>query len=195
MNRPGPANDEAVDLVRRCLEGEEGAQRELVRRYAGLCYRIASRILGGSERSYAEDAVQEAFYAIFAKLDQWQGHNLAAWIGTIAARRAADLRRRLRRTRAERTGLDAAEVAAAPHRPQQQADLADLRDAVEHARKKMTDRQQRILDALLKGQSRGQIAQELGVSARTVYYELEAIRRHLNDSLGSIADQDAAERL
>ncbi len=184
------ATDDSPDLVRRCLDGEDAAQRELMRRYAGLCHAIASRILTGPDSSYVEDAVQEAFYAIFARLGQWQGQNLAAWIGTIAARRAIDLRRRLRRTQAERSGLDAAEVAA-PHGE----DQADLRDAVEKARARMTLRQQQILDALLTGKAKERIAAEIGISPRMVYYELDAIRRLLNNSLDRIADEDESERL
>lgn len=187
-------NDDSLELVRRCLGGHEDAQRELMRRYAGLCFRIASRILGGPGRSYVEDAVQEAFYAIFARLDQWQGQNLPAWIGTIAARRALDMRRRLRRSSAERTGLQDADLPAQP-RGASQTDLADLRDAVEKAREKMTARQQRILDALLEGKPKEQIARELAVSPRMVYYELDAIRRLLKNSLASIADQDETGRL
>ena len=187
-------NDDSLDLVRRCLDGSEAAQRELVRRYAGLCVRVASRILGGADRSYVEDAVQEAFYAVFAKLNQWRGENLAAWIGTIAARRAMDLRRRLRRSSAEKTGMEGDDPPAAP-RSITPMDLTDLRDAIEKARSRMTERQQRILDALLEGKTKEQIARELAVSPRMIYYELDAIRRLLKNSLGSIADPDDGERL
>jgi len=187
-------DDDSPDLVQRCLAGDEAAQRELVSRYAGLCLRIASRILSGSDRSCVEDAVQEAFYAIFAKLGQWQGQNLPAWIGAVAARRAMDVRRRLRRTRAEKTGLDDTVFASLPaaSRP---ADLADLREAMYKARGALTARQRRVLDALLKGMTRDQIARELGVSPRTVYYDLGEIRRHVADFLGPVADSDDSERL
>ncbi|MBM4039295.1 MAG: sigma-70 family RNA polymerase sigma factor [Planctomycetes bacterium] len=179
------ADDDSLDLVRRCLDGQEAAQRELVRRYTGLCLAIASRILGGADRASVEDAVQDAFYAIFARLGQWQGRNLAAWVGTIAARQAIGVRRRLQRTRAERSGLDATDVAA------RQADnLADLRDAVDRARARMTPRQQRILDALLEGKPKEQIAREVALSPRMVYYELDAIRRLLKDMIGGDASAE-----
>jgi RNA polymerase sigma factor (sigma-70 family) len=188
------SDDDSLDLARRCLDGHEDAQRELVRRYAGLCAHIASRILGDADRSYVEDAVQEAFYAIFARLGQWQGQNLAAWIGTIAARRAIDLRRRLRRSRAETTALDGAEPAATSRR-HGEIDMADLRDALERARARMTLRQQHILDALLEGKPREQIARELGLSPRMVYYELAAIRGLLRESLERFADEGETGRL
>jgi len=187
-------NDDSLELVRRCLGGHEEAQRELMRRYAGLCFRIASRILGGPDRSYVEDAVQEAFFAVFARLDQWQGQNLPAWIGTIAARRALDIRRRLRRASAEKTGLEVTELAAEP-RGTSHTTLAELRDAVERAREKMSARQQSILDGLLEGKPKDEIARELAMSPRMVYYELDAIRRLLKNTLGHIADEDETRRL
>lgn len=165
-----------------------------MRRYAGLCWRVASRILGGQESSYIEDAVQETFYAVFAKLAQWQGGNLAAWVGTIAARRALDLRRRLRRTRAEKTGLDVTDFPA-PTQDASTTDLATLRQAIERARGGMTTRQQQVLDGLLGGRTRDELAAQLGVSPRTVYYELGEIRRRLRNSLDTIADQDGSSRL
>jgi len=188
------ADDASLDLVRRCLDGQEDAQRELVRRYAGLCSHIASRILGDADRSYVEDAVQEAFYAIFARLGQWQGQNLAAWIGTIAARRAIDLRRRLQRARAETTHPDGAQLPAKARHPGE-IDVADLREALGRARTRMSLRQQHILDALLEGEPREQIACELGLSPRMVYYELSAIRGLLRKSLERFADDGDAGRL
>ena len=160
MTPPQPTDDDAARLVQRCLAGDEEAERELIDSYAGLCYSIASRVLDAPDRSYVEDAVQEALYAVFAKLSQWRGRNLAAWIGTIAARRAIDLRRRLRRARIATSHLEASELAA-----------------------------------LVNGGSRAEIAEELGVSARTVYYELAEIRRQFRDLLGALADPGGGERL
>jgi len=180
----GEANDPAGRLVRACLDGDEEGQRELVRRYAGLCCTIASRILGRDGQAYVEDAVQEALYAVFAKLAQWRGENLSAWIGTIAARRAIDMRRKLQRRRAETAGLDADQFAG-PVQHDERAESADLREAIDAARSRLTDRQQLLLDALLAGRSRSQMAEALGISVRTVHYELNELRRLLADSLKS----------
>ena len=194
MTPPQPTDDDAARLVQRCLAGDEEAERELIDSYAGLCYSIASRVLDAPDRSYVEDAVQEALYAVFAKLSQWRGRNLAAWIGTIAARRAIDLRRRLRRARIATSHLEASELAARPasHGTSGQS---ELRDAIAAARERLTDRQRRVLDALVNGGSRAEIAEELGVSARTVYYELAEIRRQFRDLLGALADPGGGERL
>lgn len=187
-------SDDRDRLVRGCLEGDEASQRELVARYAGLCRGVASRILGRDGRAYVEDAVQEALYAVFAKLAQWRGTNLSAWIGTVAARRAIDMRRRLHRRHAEQGGLDVEQVPAAAPRDGERRE-AELREAIDAVRGDLTDRQQRLLDGLLASRPRGQMADELGISVRTVHYELSEIRRRLEDVLESLADRGGRMRL
>lgn len=190
----GSANGECDRLVRGCLAGDEACQQELIDRYAGLCYSIASRILGPQGRSYVEDAVQESFYAVFARLAQWRGANLSAWIGTIAARRAIDVRRAVRRRGVEKTGLEAGLLADSPD-PDAQRRQLDFRQALAAARGGLTRRQQELLDELLAGRSRAQMAQKLGISVRTVHYELSEVRRRLRDSLETLADRGGAGRL
>ena len=181
-------------LVRGCLAGDEDCQRELIDRYAGLCCGVASRVLGRDGRSYVEDAVQETFYAVFAKLAQWRGGSLSAWIGTIAARRAIDMRRALQRRRVETTGLEPDRLAGTERQdgPAAPSELAQVIDAV---RGELTARRQRLLDDLLAGRSRDQMAERLGVSVRTVQYELTEIRRCLKETLESVADWGRRGRL
>ena len=187
MTSSGHTCDESARLVRGCLDGCQRSQRELIDRYSGLCESIAFRVLGPENCSYVEDAVQEAFFAVFAKLDQWRGRNLAAWIGTIAARRAIDVRRRLQARQLERTGLEEAQIAAT-RRGEEDAS-PDLAEALAMARSRLTRRQQQVFDGLLQEKSRAQIASELRISQRTVYYEIREIRVRLRDSFGFVADR------
>ena len=126
---------------------------------------------------------------LFAKLDQWRGHNLAAWIGTIAARRAVDLRRRLQPRDVETTGLEEAQIAATQQWEEDQP--PDLTEALAAARNRLSGRQQQVLEGLLEEKSRAQLAAELQISERTIYYEIREIRRLLADSLGFVADERA----
>jgi len=69
-------------LVRDCLKGKHGSQKELYEHFApkmlGVCYRYA---LSFEE---AEDFLQEAFITVFRKLDQYKGEGeLGAWIRRI----------------------------------------------------------------------------------------------------------------
>ena len=104
------------------------------------------------------------------------------------------MRRKLARRRAETTGLDADRLAGGARRGDR-ARQVDLREAVDAARSRLTDRQQRLLDELLAGRSRTETAEGLGVSVRTIHYELNEIRRLLADSLESLADGGGPERL
>ena len=183
----GP-NDDCGRLVEQCLDGDEDAQHELIERYAGLCTSIVSRVLGDVGQSYVEDGVQETFYAVFARLSQWRGENLSAWIGTIAARRASDIRRRLGRTHIEKTGLDAA-VRSVPSTELGNTELAALVEAIDKARNRSTERQQRVLDLLLAGESRREISRQLCISLRTLHYDLRTIRRNIEKGLGIVADR------
>lgn len=181
MTTPG-SDGEAAEVVRRCLVGEPAAQRELIDQYKGLCYSISSRLLGEQLRSHVEDAVQEAFFAVFAKLSQWQGRNLAAWIGSIAARRSVDLKQRLARM-GKSMASDASGLAPSEASEDHERELTELLEDIEALRRGMTDRQQQVLDGLLDGQPRAQMAEDLRVSLRTVQMEVKEIRRRLEELL------------
>ena len=187
MTPSTPTSDEVVSLVQACLRGCEQSQRELIDRYVGLCESIAFRILGPENQADVEDAVQEAFFAVFAKLDQWRGQNLDAGIGVTAARRAIDVRRRLRATAREITGLDETQIDASGGTQPPTDESPDLAEALDIARKGLTGRQQQILDGLLQEKSRAEIAAAIRISERTLYYELGKIRGRLRNSLRFIA--------
>ena len=83
------------ELVRRCLAGEEGAYRELVRRYERQVYSVAFRMV--RVREDAEDLTQETFVRMFRALDRYDPTRaFPAWIFTIAARLSIDHVRRRR---------------------------------------------------------------------------------------------------
>ncbi len=70
------------ELVKKCLQGEREAQKQLYDRFApkmfGVCYRYAI------SREEAEDFLQETFITVFRKLNQWKGDGeLGAWIRKI----------------------------------------------------------------------------------------------------------------
>lgn len=80
----GPMEDS--ELVRRCLQGDNTAFDELVRRYRDRVYGIAIHLL--HDRELAEDIAQEAFLRIFQKLalfDQNKG-SFSNWVATLTVR-------------------------------------------------------------------------------------------------------------
>lgn len=73
-------------LVRRCLDGEGAAARELVTRFEGEVFALCKRIL--VHRQDAEDVVQEVFLRVFRGLRTWDpGRPLKPWVMGIAVNR------------------------------------------------------------------------------------------------------------
>jgi RNA polymerase sigma factor (sigma-70 family) len=91
--------DEAVlSLV---ASSDETALAELYDRFGGIAYRVALRIL--RDEALAQDAVQEAFLAIWRSADRFLAERAKAstWVLTLVHRRAVDLVRREARRRGE----------------------------------------------------------------------------------------------
>ena len=83
--------------VRRVLDGDVNAFSQLETGYTGISEQLATRILGDPVE--AEDAVQEAMFRAYTRLDQLSDPSrFGAWLATIVRNTALDhLRRRQRR--------------------------------------------------------------------------------------------------
>jgi len=175
-----PKESDDSRLVRECLHGDPQAQRELVDRFAGLCRHIGLKVLSNEAESHVDDVVQETLAAVFKNLGQWRGENLAAWIGTIAAHRAADSRRR-RQREPERAAGPAGEILAElpGKRWSRPSEMVELLDSLSE---RLSDRQKRVLDGILSGCSRSEVAADLGISQRTLYYELGVIEQAIEET-------------
>src|SRR5438128_9753850 len=92
-------SDEAV--VALAARSDEVAFAELYDRYGRVAYGLALRVL--RDEALAEDAVQEAFLAIWRGAAKYLPERAKAstWIMTLVHRRAVDLVRREERRRAE----------------------------------------------------------------------------------------------
>ncbi len=96
MTRPfSDAADEAV--LARAAAGDDDALGELYDRFGGAAFGLALRVL--RDRALAEDAVQEAFIAVWRHGGRYSAARGSArtWILTLVHRRAVDLVRRQER--------------------------------------------------------------------------------------------------
>lgn len=93
-------NDD-VQLVRRCLAGDDTAWEEIVRQYSRRIYNLAYRFVGNHEA--AEDLAQEVFLRLYRTLDQYNpaAGNLSNWLMRVARNLIIDDWRRRSRTPAE----------------------------------------------------------------------------------------------
>ena len=79
------------------LEGDEVAFERLVSRYRGELYQAIYAVLRHAKD--AEDALQEAFVAIYLGLQGYRQQGLKAWMMRIAVNKAIDHKRKLERLR------------------------------------------------------------------------------------------------
>src|SRR3954451_10581817 len=91
---------DVVLISRFAASGEQAAYEELVRRHAGMVYRICRRLTGNAHD--AEDAVQRVFATLAAQAKDLTEHrSLAGWLYSvgwhIASRERRSLVRRRRR--------------------------------------------------------------------------------------------------
>jgi RNA polymerase sigma-70 factor (ECF subfamily) len=99
MDVPGPEPTDEV-LAARAAAGDESAFEEIVRRYQGRVFRLASR-LAGSETE-AADVLQETFLRAYRGLPSFRGASrLGTWLYRIATNAALAHRRARSRRPAE----------------------------------------------------------------------------------------------
>jgi RNA polymerase sigma factor (sigma-70 family) len=77
------------DLVKRCIEGDQEAWKELVIDYEGLIFSIALRICRDSEA--AADILQQVCLELYQRLHEVRNAaNLPGWIVTMTRRKSCD---------------------------------------------------------------------------------------------------------
>jgi RNA polymerase sigma-70 factor (ECF subfamily) len=157
-------SDEA--LVALVARGEEDALAALYDRLGGLAYSLALRVL--RDRALAEDAVQEAFLAVWRSAARFvpERGRAQSWILTLVHRRAVDLLRReaVRPTvpldDAERPGGETADEATW---------LRYERERVQEALRTLPDQQRELIElAYYGGFTQSQLADRVGVPLGTV---------------------------
>jgi RNA polymerase sigma-70 factor, ECF subfamily len=83
------------DLLTRCQRGDAAALSALIRRHQDRLFRVAFRVLRDPGR--AEDAVADAFAAVWVRCGKWRGEAAATWIHRVAYNVVLDHARSRRR--------------------------------------------------------------------------------------------------
>ena len=158
-------SDEA--LVALVARGREDALAELYDRLGGVAYGLAFRVL--RDEALAEDAVQEAFLALWRTAGGFLPERARAstWLLTLVHRRAVDTVRREQRRRAEPL-----EAAPEPSTRETAADDAWLRlerERVQDAVRRLPDAQREALElAYYGGFTQSELAERLGEPLGTI---------------------------
>jgi RNA polymerase sigma factor (sigma-70 family) len=159
-------SDEALVLL--AARSEQTALGELYDRYGRPAYGLALRVL--RDESLAEDAVQEAFLALWRTASRFvpERGKASTWILTLVHRRAVDLVRREERRRAD--ALDDAHVPAdSVGGADDEAWLRLQRERVQAALRQLPDQQREALElAYYGGFTQSELAERLGQPLGTI---------------------------
>ena len=158
-------SDEAV--VALCARSDEVALAELYDRYGKIAYGLSLRVL--RDEALAEDAVQEAFLAIWRGAARYvpERGKASTWILTLVHRRAVDLVRREQRRRADQ--LPESTSLATKLDAQEEVWLRLERERVQAALAKLPDRMRETLElAYYGGFTQSELAERLGEPIGTI---------------------------
>lgn len=187
------AGDGAAAVVQRVARGDEGAFAELFDAFAPTVYGIIRRVLRDPDHS--EEVSQEVFVEVWrtaARFDAERG-SVAAWLSTLAHRRAVD------RVRAEQAHRDRTERHARRDPEVGTADAADAEllaaverssttSAVQSALAELTDLQRQAIElAYYGGYTYPEVAALLGVPLGTVKTRIRDGMIRLRDALEVMA--------
>jgi RNA polymerase sigma-70 factor (ECF subfamily) len=183
-----PAQRRDLILLERARAGDLEAFNDLVLCYQDLLFALVARIV--PDRDQASDAVQEAFFSAYRKIDQFRGGSVRSWLTRIAINAATDTQR-LRKRRPvdpypELEDDSWQPPADAGTDPEAIALTVERRRALEDAMARITD-DQRLAIVLfdVEGYDYAEIAGMTGVSLGTVKSRIHRGRLALRDHLGA----------
>ena len=166
MNRElAHLSDEA--LVALAARSEHSALGELYDRFGRAAYGLAYRIL--RDESLAEDAVQEAFLAVWRTAGRFvpERGKASTWVMTLVHRRAVDIVRREERRRADT--LERAPEQETGRTVDEEAWLRLQRDRVQQALSRLPDQQREAIElAYYGGFTQSELAERLGQPLGTI---------------------------
>ena len=173
-------SDEALVLL--AARSQQGALAELYDRYGRPAYGLALRVL--RDEALAEDAVQEAFLAIWRTASRFvpERGKASTWILTLVHRRAVDLVRREERRRA-----DTLEHAPEPGggAVDEEAWLRLQRERVQDALRQLPDQQREAIElAYYGGFTQSELAERLGQPLGTIKSRMFMGLARLRELLG-----------
>jgi RNA polymerase sigma-70 factor, ECF subfamily len=174
--------DEA--LLALAAREDEDALAALYDRYGRVAYGLALRIV--RDQALAEDAVQEAFLAVWRTAASFRAERAKAstWILTLVHRRAVDVVRREERRRAQPLAEGVEEADERALAADEEIELTDRRRIVQEALRRLPDEQREALElAYYGGLTQSELAERLAVPLGTIKSRMFTGLRRLRDLL------------
>jgi RNA polymerase sigma-70 factor (ECF subfamily) len=174
-------SDEA--LVALAARSEQSALAELYDRFGRPAYGLALRVV--RDEALAEDAVQEAFLALWRTAARFvpERGKASTWILTLVHRRAVDIVRREERRRAD--ALEQAPEQESRDAVDEEAWLRLQRERVQEALRKLPDQQREAIElAYYGGFTQSELAERLGQPLGTIKSRMFGGLARLRELLG-----------
>jgi RNA polymerase sigma factor (sigma-70 family) len=165
----GDDRPDLLDLIRDAQKGNQTAWTTLVNEFTPIVQRVVRRALRDSPAPLLadeEDICQDVFLRVLQHIREWQPiAPFSHWLAVVASRIVIDRKRSRRDTVSIDQILD-------PPLPTSK----DPDDWIEVAKCQLSQRNRRVLELFLAGRDNRSIAEELGVSVRSVQLWLSEIR-------------------
>lgn len=176
-----PAERSDAQVVRDVLSGDEDAYRLLVRRYGGVLYDHASRMVGN--RDDAADLVQRAFVSGFRKLSSCrEPDRVGAWLFRILSNLAKDHARNPRRRDVSLESIP--EVPEPAGNPLDSVERGEMGRRLREALEKLTpDQREAFVLKHVEGRSYEEMAAVLDVSPASLKMRVHRAREALKPLL------------
>lgn len=184
------SDDVFDDLLRRCRAGDEDATQEVVQRYSARLLGVARKLVGNKlqRRVDDEDIVQSALVTFFRRIEDGEfvirdHEDIWRLLVTITVRKA---QKQGRHNSAEQRDVareaNGAWLAAAFSRAPGPVEAIVFSEIIEDlARALENEKYGLVLEMILSGKTKADIAAELGISKRTVDRVLARVRERLEN--------------
>ncbi|MEL7432512.1 MAG: sigma-70 family RNA polymerase sigma factor [Chloroflexota bacterium] len=187
------------NLITSAQAGDVDAFNQVVLHFQDYVFTIAYRIMNDPQS--ASDMAQDAFLSAYRKLDTFKGGSFKAWIARITTNTCYDeLRKRKRRPQdylEEMPGADMYDeppIPAAAPDPEQEAQRADLNQAIQDCIGALNDDQRIVLVMSdVEGYAYQEIADSVNVSLGTVKSRLSRARTSIRRCLQAVQELLPAE--
>jgi RNA polymerase sigma-70 factor (ECF subfamily) len=176
--------DHELLIIRRALDGDEGALRALWTRHAPHIDMVVRRLVG-SDADLAADIAQEVWIQIFRALPSYRGDSqFGTWAHRIAVNRTLNALRKSRRLASLETEVQEDSASVEPD-----TDRTFVAESIEQAAAKLSPGARAVFMLHdVEGYTHEEIAEELGITAGGSKSQLFKARAKLRKLLAHLID-------
>src|ERR1041384_5477364 len=178
-------------IIRRALDGDEGALRALWTRHAPHIDMVVRRLVG-QDADLAADIAQEVWIQIFRALPSYRGDSqFGTWAHRIAVNRTLNALRKIRRIAKLETDIEDDSAMT-----ELDSDRTFVAESIEQAMNKLSPGARAVFVLHdIEGYTHGEIGEELGITPGGSKSQLFKARARLRTLLAHLVDESPSTRV